>query len=104
MTLVFLEDGRQLGLVSKPGVINERNTGDPVSFRYIPVRLKVILTPGEVPHEVAPVHKMYLISKEESQVLSKSRAIIRLLLSAVVITHFLPFDIRPLLISVNMIA
>ena len=102
MSLVLFEFGRQFGLIAEHGVINKRNTGDPVSFGNLAVRLQVILTTREVPHEVPPVHEIHLVAEEETEVLRKSRTILRLLLAAVLITNTLAFDIRPLFVCLYM--
>ena len=40
---------------------------------HLTVALYIVLTTGKVPHEIAPVHVVELISEEELQVLSHSR-------------------------------
>ena len=102
MTFVFLQFSRQQTLIAKHRIINKRNTGNPVAFRYFSIRLQVILTTGEIPHKIAPVHEIDLISEEETQVFAKSRTIVRFLLSAIVIFDAFTFDIRPFFVCRNM--
>ena len=48
--------------------IDEVHTGQPVSVHEIPVALRVVLAPGEVPHEVTQVHPAHLVAGEKAQV------------------------------------
>ena len=103
MSLILTKFRWQFALVAIQSIINKRNTRNPLSFSNFSMRLEVILTTSEVPHEVTPIHKVYLITKEEAEVLTKSWAIIRFCLSAVVIAHFLAFNIRPRLVGIHMV-
>ena len=102
MPFILLEFGRQQGLIAEHGVVDKVDTGNPVTFGDITVRLQVILTADEVPHEIAPVHEVNLVTEEEAEVLTKGRTIIRFLLSAVLVAYTTSFDIRPLFVSTHM--
>ena len=102
MSFILFEFSRQQALVSKHRVIDKINTRDPVTFGNVSIRLQIVLTTHKVPHEVTPIHEIDLIPEEELQVLAKRRAIICLLLSAVVIANSFTFDIGPFFVSAHM--
>ena len=99
VSLILLQFRRQQILVAQHRIVDKRNTADPVTFGNVAVRLNIILSSREIPHEIAPVHEVHLITEEETHILRKSRTILRFLLTAVVIAdafalHFCPFFIR----------
>ena len=69
MTLVLLQVIWKQILVTQTGVIDEGDTREPVAVFHLSVTLDVVLTAGEVPHEVAPVHEVTLVGEEETDVL-----------------------------------
>ena len=60
-------------LVAKAWIVDKRNARNPVAVVEFAAALDVVLAAGEVPHEVAPVHVVKLIIKEELKVLGESR-------------------------------
>ena len=68
MPFVVLQVGREKCLVSQYPVVDKRNTGYPVAFRCFSISLYVVLPSGEIPHKVAPIHVIQLISEEEFDV------------------------------------
>ena len=103
VSLVVAQFGRQLRLVTQHGIVDSRNTADPVTLRYITIRLQVVLTSCKVPHEVAPVHEVHLVTEEEAHILAKRRTITRLITSAVLIAHTMTMDIGPLFVGLYMV-
>ena len=71
--LVLSQIRRKFALVTQHGVVDERETGNPVAMFEFTVTLDVVLTSCEVPQEITPVHEVHLIRHEEFQVLSKCR-------------------------------
>ena len=104
MAFVFLQFRRQQTLVTQHRVVDKRYTAYPVALRDVAVALQVILTAHKVPHEVAPVHEVDLIAKEEPEVLAECRTIVGLLLAAVVVTHATAFYVCPLFVCPHMAA
>ena len=82
--------------------VDKRNTGNPVPIQHLAITLNVVLTAGEVPHEVAPIHEIQLIREEELQVFRECRFHYALHLSAIVIFHRLAFYLRPVLVGLYM--
>ena len=68
MTFVHLQIVRQLALITQAGVVEERDTRDPVAVLGLAIALNVVLATGKVPHEVAPVHEVALVGQEELDV------------------------------------
>ena len=68
MSFVFLEFVRQQRLVAESPVVEPVESGYPVAVFEFAVALKIVLTSGEVPHKVAPVHEVALIGEEETDV------------------------------------
>ena len=60
-------------LITVECIVDEGNTRNPLSVFQFSITLNVILTTSEVPHEVAPVHKVYLIGEEEAEVVHLRR-------------------------------
>ena len=83
-------------------LVDKRNTGDPVTVQHFAISLDIVLTAGEVPHEVAPVHKVQLVGEEITQVFRKRRFHHALDLAAIVVLHRLAFHLRPFLIGLDM--
>ena len=67
------------------------------------VALNVILTTYEVPHEITPVHPVYLIGEEELYVLPHGRDVDRLYFTTLLISNVLSLDIHPGFIELRMI-
>ena len=68
VSLVFAQIGGEFRLIAVEGVVDERNTGDPLAVFEFAVALNVVLTAGKIPHEVAPVHEVHLVGEEEAEV------------------------------------
>ena len=68
MSLVVFQIIGQKRLISVECIVDEGDTGDPLSMFHFAIALNVILSTSEVPHEVAPVHEIHLIREEESEV------------------------------------
>ena len=49
-------------------IIDKGNTRQPVAVHQVAVSLNVVLTTGEVPEEIAPVHPVTLVVDKELQV------------------------------------
>ena len=58
----------QQALVAQALVVDGRDAGYPVAQVRLAVALEVVLTAGEIPHEVAPVHVGKLVVEEVSQI------------------------------------
>ena len=93
---------RHIFLRAHQNFVDKRNAGNPVAVQHLSISLDVVLTAGEVPHEVAPVHKVQLVGEEELQVFRECRFHYALHLSAIVIFHRLAFYLRPFLIGLYM--
>ena len=73
MPLIVLEFIRQFALVAQASIVKPLDTTEPVAMFQLSVALDVILTPHEVPHEIAPVHEVALIADKELQILPCGR-------------------------------
>ena len=64
------QDGRRLGLVAQPELVQEPDAGLPVSVEDLSGRgaVDVVLAADEIPHEIPPVHPVELVVEEEPQV------------------------------------
>jgi len=62
---------RQFFLIPDTHGVEEWNTRDPIPFAHLVAVLRIVLTTGEVPHEVPPVHFSDLVFEEEFHVLSE---------------------------------
>ena len=78
LSLVVLQIVQGIGLVHQTYVVDNADTTLPVSDERISRRraVDVVLTAGEIPHEIAPVHPVQLIVKEERKVLEESRLLV----------------------------
>ena len=107
MSLVFAQIGGEFRLIAVECVVNEGNTGDPLTVFEFAVALNVILTAGKVPHEVAPVHEIHLVGEEEAEVVPLRRHFAGEIVGLTVIlaVHFHRFGVnaaQPLLIETGM--
>ena len=101
--IISLQILRQLRLVTEPCVVDERDARDPVAMLELAVALDIILTAGEVPHEVTPVHEVALVREEEPEVLNLCRHLHRHLLPAAVVRHLCAvYTTHPRLIVLGM--
>ena len=67
------------------------------------ISLQVILTTGEVPHEVSPVHEVTLVSNEEPDIVYLRRHLYHHLLATTVVRHFRAVNtVHPLLVGTGM--
>ena len=87
MSLVLLQFSRQHALVAQTGIIDKRETGNPVTMLQFSVTLDIVLTSGKVPHKVAPVHKVALIAQEETDVLQLTGHLYHHLFATAVVRH-----------------
>ena len=69
VSLIVAKLRGQLALVTQSHIVEEGNTRYPVAVLPLSVALQIVLTTREVPHEVAPVHEVHLVTQEEAQVL-----------------------------------
>ena len=78
LALVVLQIVRSARLVSEPDFIDERDSRLPVSGKEVSRRraMKVVLTTGEIPHEITPIHPVHLIIEEECEVLEECRFLV----------------------------
>ena len=83
-------------------LVDRLDTGDPVTVQHLTIPLDIILTSGEVPHEVAPVHEIELVSEEITQVFGKRRFHHGYVFTATVKLHRFSLELRPFLISSHM--
>ena len=66
--------------------------------------LHIVLTPAEVPHEVAPIHEIALIGQEETQVLPLRGHLHIDQFTPIVVRHHTPADAsHPLFISIGFL-
>ena len=70
MSLVLTQLRWQLRLVAQAHIVEPLDTCYPVAMLQFTIALNIVLTTGEVPHKVAPVHKVHLIGQEEVEVLT----------------------------------
>ena len=103
MPLVVDDIVRHILLRADKRLVDEGDTRDPVTVRYLAVALYIVLPAGEVPHKITPVHKVQLVGEEETQVLGEGRLHDRLHLPAHIILHRLAFYARPFLVSLHVI-
>ena len=66
--LVFLQRIGHEVLVAIEGVVDEGEACDGIAMLEFAVALQVVLSAGEVPQEVTPVHEVHLIGQEEAEV------------------------------------
>ena len=102
MSLVVRNVQRHILLRTYQSLINEGNTGDPVTVRHLAMSLNVILTTGEVPHKVTPVHEIQLIGEEETQVLREGRLHYGGHLPTTIELHRRTFHLRPLFVGFHV--
>ena len=91
MTLVVFQFIRQLTLVAKSCIIQERNTRNPVAMFQFSITLNVVLPTCKVPHEVSPIHEVALVGEEELDILKLVRNLHQDILATAVIRHFCTF-------------
>ena len=104
MTLVFLQVIRKEALVTKHHIVNEWYSGNPVAMLQFAIALNVILTAGEVPHKITPIHEVALVGKEEPDVLKHCRHLHVDYLSATVILPYGAFhSAHPCLVGAGMV-
>ena len=89
--VVFQHIGQGV-LVAEPGIVDERDTRQPVAVLQLATPLQVILTTGKVPHEITPVHEVQLVGEEETEVLQLRRHLYRISLTVRIGAH----DVVPL--------
>ena len=58
-------------MISQTPLVDEINAAEPVSVQGIPLALNVVLSPGEIPHKISPVHVAELVDKHEFNVVQK---------------------------------
>ena len=102
MSLIVCNIQRHILLRTYQSLINEGNTGDPVTIRYLAMALNIILATREVPHKVTPVHEIQLIGEEETQVLREGRLHHGSHLPTTVELHRRTFHLRPLFVSLHV--
>ena len=92
MTFVGLQVVGQLALVAQTHVVEPRETGYPVAVLQLAVALQVVLSAGEVPHEVAPIHEVALVREEEPEVFHLCGHLHADILAATVVGNGLAFN------------
>ena len=107
VSLVFAQIGGEFRLIAVEGIVDERNTGDPLAVFEFAVALNVVLTAGKVPHEVAPVHEVHLVGEEEAEVVPLRGHFAGEIVGLTVIlaVHFHRFGVntaQPLLVKTGM--
>ena len=68
-SLVLAQLAGHTALVAQAQVVEEGDAREPVAVLQFSVALDVVLSAGEVPHEVAPVHEVDLRGEEDADVL-----------------------------------
>ena len=99
MTLVVSNVRRHILLRTYQNLVDKLDTGDPVTIQYLPMALDVVLTSGEVPHEITPIHEIELVCEEEAEILTESRLHDRSHLSTTTVFDWYTLHIGPLFIS-----
>ena len=102
MSFIVSYIGRHVVLRTYKHLVDCLDTGNPVTVHHFTISLDIILTAGEVPHKVTPVHEVQLIGKEVTQVFGKRRLHHRHVLTATVELHRFSLELRPFLISSHM--
>ena len=69
---IILQIVGQIGLVSRNMLVDKIEATDPISVLHLSMSLYIVLSSGEVPHEITPIHVVQLIIEEESEILGKS--------------------------------
>ena len=104
MSFIVLQIGWQQALVTYKILVDEGNACNPVTMLYFSLALDVVLTSCEVPHEIAPVHVVQLIDKEELDVIPLGRNLDHQHFSALIIWNLSSFySSQPVFISFGMI-
>lgn len=85
-------------MITDKQVVDEIETGNPISISSIAVSLYIILASGKVPHKITPVHEIDLIIDKETHVFHKSGFAYR----APVYAYRFSFEIGPFFISSYM--
>ena len=91
MSLVLFQFGGQFALVAQTGIVDERNSGQPVTVFQFAITLYVVLAAGKIPHEIPPIHEVNLVTEEEAQVFGLRRYLYHYHLSALVVRYLLAF-------------
>ena len=91
-------------MVAQTGIVDERNSGQPVTVFQFAITLYVVLPSGKVPHEITPVHEVNLVTEEETQVFALRRYLYHYHLSALVVRHLLAFHAaHPVFVSPDVL-
>ncbi|OQC02535.1 MAG: hypothetical protein BWX77_01160 [Bacteroidetes bacterium ADurb.Bin090] len=102
-TLVISQFRRKIALITHQVFIDEIKTGNPVPVVGLaPQVLNIVLPAREIPHKVAPVHKINLIRKEEAQVFGHGRLVNGFNLTAFIVLDGSSFEINPILVHHHM--
>ena len=72
-SFIFFELFRQIIVVAYEYFVNERHSCYPVAMFCLSIALDVILTTYKVPHEISPVHEVYLVVYEEPYIIPLCR-------------------------------
>ena len=99
MSFIILQVLWKQFLIAYQQVVDERNTGNPVTMFYFATALDVVLPSGKVPHKVSPVHEIQLIGKEELDILPLGRHIYHYHFSTLVVRYVIAFYVYPLLVE-----
>ena len=99
MPFILFQLFRQQVLIAYEHVVNELDTGNPVTVLYFSAALQVVLASGKVPHKVAPVHEVELV---ELDVFPLRGHGYHNHFAAFVVGHIISFDILPGLILVGV--
>ena len=105
MALVLFQVVRQQILIAQAGIVDKGEACEPVAMFGFAVSLNVVLTTGEVPEEVAPVHPVALIAEEEREVVQLRRNFHHDVLTAAVVGHTGATDLtaHPVLVVLGMV-
>ena len=102
MSFIVRDIGRHVILRADKHLVDRLDTGNPVTVHHLAISLNIVLTSGEVPHKVTPVHEVQLISEEITQIFGKRRFHHRHILTTTVELHRFSLKLRPFLISSHM--
>ena len=103
MSLVVLQVRRQELLISHQEIVYGWDTSNPITMFDFTITLNIVLTTGEVPHEISPVHEIHLIREEVFDVFPLGRNLHHEHFAALVVRNGTSFDTtQPVFVSLSM--
>ena len=101
---VLLQYVGQQRLIAQTQVVEQWDARYPVAVFKFSLSLNVVLPAAEVPHEVAPIHKVALIGEEEAKVFPLGWHFHAYVFATIVVRHHVPIDVpHPCLVGIGLL-